>query len=149
MTMRLLITGGAGFIGSHICIELLSEGHSVIVVDNLNNSKEKSILTICSIFNIELNKDINSEARYSFFNFDIGNANKLKELFLLNAIDTIIHCAGLKSPEESIREPLKYAENNISASIVLLKEAMLSNVKNIIFSSSASVYGAPKEMPIT
>tara|TARA_B110000008_G_C16936532_1_gene550793 strand:+ start:119 stop:1159 length:1041 start_codon:yes stop_codon:yes gene_type:complete len=146
--LRVLVTGGAGFIGSHICIELLSAGHNVIVVDNLENSSEKIVLTVSRILNIELNKDINSEARFSFFDFDIGNSAKLKELFQSNYIDAMIHCAGLKSPEESINYPLKYAENNISGSIVLFKEAIKSNVKNIIFSSSASVYGVPQEIPI-
>ena len=89
--MKILVTGGAGFIGSHICLELLSAGHSVIIVDNLNNSLEKTILTICSIFNIELNKDVNSEGRLSFFNFDIGSVSNLKELFLLILIKRNFH----------------------------------------------------------
>ena len=137
--MRILVTGGAGYIGSHTCVSLLEAGYEVVVVDNLDNSSEKSIERIQKI----TGKDL------TFYQADILDADAMDRIFGTENIDCVIHFAGLKAVGESVREPLRYYHNNISGTLILCDAMQKHGVKNIIFSSSATVYGDPAEIPIT
>ena len=137
--MRILVTGGAGFIGSHTCVELLNAGYQVVVVDNLSNSSEKSLERVKEITGKEL----------TFYKADILDKEALDKIFDTEAIDAVIHFAGLKAVGESVQKPLEYYQNNISGTLILTDVMRNHGVKNIIFSSSATVYGNPQFIPIT
>ncbi|WP_066715057.1 UDP-glucose 4-epimerase GalE [Clostridium sp. Marseille-P299] len=136
--MNILVTGGAGYIGSHTCLELLTLGHEVIVVDNLSNSSNESLQRVEKL----MNKSI------IFYNIDMRDYNKLEKVFKEQEFDAVIHFAGLKAVGESVQFPLEYYENNIISTINLLKLMKKYSVFNLIFSSSATVYGKPKSVPI-
>ncbi|MBF0715949.1 UDP-glucose 4-epimerase GalE [Gemelliphila palaticanis] len=139
MTKKILVTGGAGYIGSHTCIELLESGYEVVVVDNLYNANEKSLEVVKYI----TGKDL------KFYNADIRDREKLDEIFKLEKnIFGVIHFAGLKAVGESVQIPLKYYDNNVSGTVALCEVMAKNNCKNIIFSSSATVYGDPHTVPI-
>lgn len=133
----ILVTGGAGFIGSHICVELLSGSFEVIVVDNFCNSNERVIERIEKI----TGKSI------VFYNTDIRDREGLEAIFSKHEVEAVIHCAGLKSVGESAKEPLLYYDNNIYGSLVLVQVMAEYAVKTIVFSSSATVYGKNAEVP--
>lgn len=137
--MKILVTGGAGYIGSHTCVELLEAGYEVAVVDNLYNASEKSIERIREI----TGKDL------AFYNADILDYDALDKIFEKEKADCVIHFAGLKAVGESVSKPLEYYQNNIAGTLVLCDVMRKHNVKNIIFSSSATVYGDPAFIPIT
>lgn len=137
--MAILVTGGAGYIGSHTCIELLSAGYDVVVVDNLYNSSEKAIQRVEEI----------SGKKVTFYKADILDREKLNEIFDKESIDSVIHFAGLKAVGESVAKPLEYYHNNMTGTFILCEVMRDHNVKNIIFSSSATVYGDPAFIPIT
>lgn len=137
--MSILVTGGAGFIGSHTVIELLNAGYEVVVVDNLCNSSRESLVRVEEI----------TGKKVTFYEADIRDREALTSIFEKENIDSCIHFAGLKAVGESVAKPLMYYENNISGTLVLLEVMQGHNVKNIVFSSSATVYGDPKEIPIT
>ncbi len=139
MKNTILVTGGAGYIGSHTCVELLNNGFEVIVADNLSNSKIESIHRI---------KTITGKA-VGFHQVDIGDRSMLADIFRQHEIDAVIHFAGLKAVGESCRQPLDYYRNNISGTLVLLETMAENGVKNLVFSSSATVYGDPHTVPIT
>ncbi|MBV1906860.1 MAG: UDP-glucose 4-epimerase GalE [Pseudomonadales bacterium] len=136
--MKILVTGGAGYIGSHTCVELLDEGHEVIIVDNLSNSSKKSI---------EVVQDITGK-QMAFYEGDLLDKELLSKIFSRHSIDAVIHFAGLKAVGESVAEPLLYYHNNISGTLSLLEIMQAHNVKTLVFSSSATVYGDPTEVPI-
>ncbi len=136
--MKILVTGGAGYIGSHTCTELLNAGHDIVVVDNLSNSCEKSIEAVKEI----TGKD------FPFYVCDILDKQKLSDIFSKHKIDSVIHFAGLKAVGESVEKPLEYYHNNMTGTFVLLEVMKEHNVFNIVFSSSATVYGSPKTVPI-
>ena len=136
--MKVLVTGGAGYIGSHTCVELLKCGHEVIVVDNLSNSKEVSLERV---------KVITGKS-VEFHKCDILDENGLDKIFDEHNVDAVIHFAGLKAVGESCNKPLEYYENNISGTLSLLRVMKKHQCKNIIFSSSATVYGEQKVVPI-
>ena len=138
MHHKILVTGGAGFIGSHTIIELVNAGHEVVIIDNLVNSSEKSVQEVEKI----LGKSI------AFYNEDIRNESKLLEIFLKEKPTGVIHFAALKAVGESVQIPLTYYENNISGTLTLLQVMEEVQCKNIIFSSSATVYGDPHTVPI-
>ena len=135
----ILVTGGAGYVGSHAVVELLNEGYEVVVYDNLRNSKEESIKRIEEI----TGKSI------QFFNGDILDEASLRKLFAVFDFKAVMHFAGLKSVSESIEKPLDYYQNNVQGTLILCKVMKDFNVKKIIFSSSATVYGNPSELPIS
>lgn len=137
--MKVLVTGGAGYIGSHTCVELLTEGYEVIIVDNLYNSSEKVIGRI---------KEITGK-QVIFYKADIRNYDTMNSIFSKEKPDVVIHFAGLKSVGESVSKPLEYYENNICGTLNLCRVMRENGCKNIIFSSSATVYGEPKFIPIT
>jgi UDP-glucose 4-epimerase len=137
--MRILVTGGAGYIGSHTCVELLNAGYEVIVVDNLSNSKEESIKRVKEITGKQL----------KFYKVDLLDKNALSSVFKESKIDSVIHFAGLKAVGESVRIPLRYYHNNITGTLMLCEVMKEHKVKNIVFSSSATVYGDPHKVPIT
>lgn len=137
--MKILVTGGAGYIGSHTCIELLNEGHEVVVVDDLSNASKIALDRIQTITKKEL----------TFYEVNILDTEKLNDVFSKEKVDAVIHFAAFKAVGESVSQPLKYYINNISGTLNLLNVMKHHDVKNIIFSSSATVYGMPKEMPIT
>ena len=136
--MKILVTGGIGYIGSHACVELLNEGYEVIVIDNLSNSK---IEVVDKIKNIT-GKD------FKFYKGDCCDKNILIKIFEENDINAVIHFAGYKIVGESVSEPLKYYRNNLDSTITLLEVMNEFNCKKIVFSSSANVYGNPKTLPI-
>ncbi|MBQ9633316.1 MAG: UDP-glucose 4-epimerase GalE [Lachnospiraceae bacterium] len=136
--MRILVTGGAGYIGSHTCVELLKEGHEVVVLDNLSNSSEVSLERVKELTGREL----------SFVKGDIRDRSDLEKVFR-EPIDAVIHFAGLKAVGESVEKPWEYYENNISGTLILLDEMKKHGCKNIIFSSSSTVYGTPEHVPVT
>lgn len=136
---NILITGGAGYIGSHIAVELLDKNYKVIVYDNLTNSSKISVQRVEEI----TGKNI------TFYEADILDEKKLSEVFKKEKIDVVIHCAALKSVGESVKKPLEYYHNNITGTLSLLKIMKKYSCKNIIFSSSATVYGDPESVPIT
>lgn len=135
---KILVTGGAGFIGSHTCIELLNAGYEVVVLDNLCNSSSKSL----EIVERETNKTLH------FYEVDIRDEKQLEKIFDDEEIEGVIHFAGLKAVGESSIIPLDYYDNNIAGTLNLLKVMKNHDCKNIIFSSSATVYGSPKTVPI-
>lgn len=137
--MKILVTGGAGYIGSHTCVELLDAGYEIVVVDNFDNSCMKSIDTIKRI----TGKD------FKFYEVDLLDRENLEKVFEENEIDGVIHFAGLKAVGESTKIPLRYYHNNITGTLILMELMEKYNVNNIVFSSSATVYGMPKSVPIT
>lgn len=137
--MAILITGGAGYIGSHTCIELLNNNYKIIVVDNLSNSSIESLNRV---------KEITGK-QFEFYKESVLNREKMNEIFLKNNIEAVIHFAGFKAVGESTTIPLTYYYNNIISTIILCDVMQKHNVKKFIFSSSATVYGVPKTSPIT
>ena len=137
--MKILVTGGAGYIGSHTCVELLNEGFEVVVIDNFSNSKSSSLDAIKKI----TGKD------FKFYEIDYLDKDALNKVFEENKIDAVINFAGFKAVGESVQKPIEYYTNNISGALNLLDVMRKHNVKNIIFSSSATVYGNPEKIPLT
>ena len=137
--MAILVTGGAGYIGSHTVVELQSAGYDVVVVDNLSNSSEKSLERVEKI----------TGKPVKFYKADILDRDALNEIFEKEEIDSCIHFAGLKAVGESVAKPWEYYENNIAGTLTLVDVMRKHNVKNMIFSSSATVYGDPAFVPIT
>ena len=135
--MKVLVTGGAGYIGSHTCVELLQAGHEVFVIDNLSNGHEAALERVRGITNREL----------QFTNADIRDANALDNIFNTFKPEAVIHFAGLKAVGESVANPLKYYEVNVGGSVSLLSAMSKAECNNIVFSSSATVYGKPKYLP--
>lgn len=137
--MAILITGGAGYIGSHTVLTLLDQGKDVIVFDNLSNSSAESLARVARICN----------RTPTFYQGDILDRDSLRAIFSNHEIETVIHFAGLKSVGESVNKPIEYYQNNVAGSIILLEEMLAANVKKLIFSSSATVYGVPEFVPLT
>lgn len=137
--MRILVTGGAGYIGSHTCVELIHAGHQPIIIDNLSNS------------NIEAVRRVEALTKQSvpFYEADIRDHSMLERIFQTESIDAVIHFAGWKAVGESVQKPLEYYHNNITGTLVLCDVMRTYGVKNLIFSSSATVYGEPAFVPIT
>ncbi len=140
----IMVTGGAGFIGSHTCVELLEMGYSVVVVDDLSNSSEVAIDRVRNIAGIS-----SDDERLSFHQASILDRDALARIFAQHNIDAIIHFAGFKAVGESVQKPLEYYWNNVAGTLVLCEVAREAGVKNIVFSSSATVYGEPAFIPIT
>lgn len=138
--MHILVTGGAGYIGSHTCLELLNAGHQVTVVDNLCNAKEESLRRVMELTGRSL----------EFFCVDLRDKKNLEKVFsnTQNGIDAVIHFAGLKAVGESVEQPLAYYQNNLTGTLVLCEVMVAQGVKDIVFSSSATVYGDPATVPI-
>lgn len=136
--MKILLTGGLGYIGSHTCVELLNSSYDVVIIDNLSNSKLDVIEHI---------KKITGKS-FSFYNFDYRNKDRLNEVFEKENIDAVINFAGFKAVGESSSEPLMYYDNNVCGAIYLLETMKKFNVKKFVFSSSATVYGVPESIPI-
>lgn len=137
--MAILITGGAGYIGSHTCIEMINAGYEVVVVDNLDNSNEESLKRVEKITGTPV----------KFYKEDVRDKEALRRIFSENKIEAAIHFAGLKAVGESVREPIMYYDNNLKNTIALLEVMNEFGVKKIVFSSSATVYGVATEMPLT
>ncbi len=131
--MKILVTGGLGFIGSHTCVELIKQGYEIIIADNLVNSSEETLAKLKEITGVEP----------KLYKYDLTDLKKTNEIFDENEIDAVIHFAGLKAVGESVKVPLNYYSNNLESTINLLKAMQSHNVKKIIFSSSATVYGDP------
>lgn len=136
--MAVLVTGGAGYIGSHTVIELLENGYEVVVVDNLSNSKETSLERVKKI----------TGKTFKFYENDVCDIDALDNIFKTEKIDSIIHFAGLKAVGESVAKPIEYFDNNLVSTLNLLKVMRKYGCKNLVFSSSATVYGKPKSVPI-
>ena len=136
--MKILVTGGAGYIGSHTCVLLLNAGYDVVVVDNLSNSKEEAIKRVEHITGKSL----------TFYKQDILDRDGLEKVFRSEKPDAVIHFAGLKAVGESVAIPLSYYHNNVTGTLILLETMSKFNCKKIVFSSSATVYGVPKSVPI-
>lgn len=136
--MKILVTGGAGYIGSHTCVELLDAGYEVVIVDNFSNAKPEVLDRI---------KKITGKA-FSFYEVDLLDEPNLEKVFAAHQIDAVIHFAGLKAVGESVSIPLKYYHNNITGTLILCEVMARHNVKKIVFSSSATVYGDPACVPI-
>jgi UDP-glucose 4-epimerase len=140
----IFVTGGAGYIGSHACVELLQAGYKVVVIDNLSNSKAESLNRVKKITGEQL----------TFYEGDIRNKQMLTEIFATHQFSAVMHFAGLKAVGESCEHPLKYYQNNVYGSLVLTEVMAEADVKNLIFSSSATVYGEPdvvqysEELPV-
>lgn len=135
----ILVTGGAGYIGSHTCIELLQAGYDVVVIDNLTNSCTESLNRVYEI----------THKKLIFIEADVREKKLMEELFELYDIDAVVHFAGLKSVGESCSSPLDYYDNNVNSTLVLTQVMSQYNCKNLIFSSSATVYGDPQKLPLT
>ena len=139
MAKKILITGGAGYIGSHTALELLNEGYEVVVYDNLCNSSKESLKRVEEL----------TGKTITFYEGDVMDEAALKAMLEKEGVDAVIHCAALKAVGESVQKPLEYYRNNITGTLTLMDVMKQTGVKNIVFSSSATVYGSPEEMPIT
>lgn len=137
--MAILVTGGAGYIGSHTCVELLNEGYEVVVIDNLYNSSEESLRRVEKI----------TGKSVKFYEGDLLNREDIEKVFANETIDSVIHFAGLKAVGESVSKPLEYYHNNITGTLILCDVMRSHGCKSIVFSSSATVYGDPAFVPIT
>jgi len=136
--MAILVTGGAGYIGSHTAVELLKKGEKLIIVDNFVNSKRENLDKIRQI----------SGQDFKFYDIDLLHEESLERVFQENEIEAVIHFAGLKAVGESVQKPIKYYHNNITGTLILLKLMKKYMCKKIVFSSSATVYGNPHTVPI-
>jgi UDP-glucose 4-epimerase len=136
--MKILVTGGAGYIGSHTCVELLQSGHEVVVIDNLSNSNKISLTRVQEI----------TGHTVGFYHIDLLDRANLDQVFTEHHFDSVIHFAGFKSVAESVADPLAYYHNNVGGSIVLFDLMSRHNVKSLVFSSSATVYGLANSMPL-
>lgn len=136
--MNILVTGGAGYIGSHTIIELIKNNHSVVVIDNLVNSSHEALRRVEEITNTSI----------PFYEIDLRDFDGLRGVFAENSIDAVIHFAGLKSVGESVSDPLRYYRTNLDSTLALLSVMSEHNVKQLVFSSSATVYGTPSELPL-
>ncbi|MGI2172601.1 UDP-glucose 4-epimerase GalE [Shewanella ulleungensis] len=136
--MAILVTGGAGYIGTHTVVELLNAGQEVVIVDNLSNSSVEALARVHTI----------TDKEATFYQGDILNKALLQKVFADHSIESVIHFAGLKAVGESVAKPLKYYENNVTGTIILCQVMAENNVKNLVFSSSATVYGDPASLPI-
>lgn len=137
--MAILVTGGAGFIGSHACVELLNEGYEIIALDNFSNSSREALRRVSEI----------TGKRFKIYDADLRNKEHMRSIFSTNKIDAVVHFAGLKAVGESVSKPLKYYENNLTGTIHLCEIMQEHRVKCLVFSSSATVYGEAEQMPIT
>ncbi|WP_105901742.1 UDP-glucose 4-epimerase GalE [Vibrio gangliei] len=137
--MKVLVTGGLGYIGSHTCVQLIENGHQPIVLDNLSNSKQQVLKRIENL----------TQVKPKFYQGDVRDEVFLDAIFAENDIQAVIHFAGLKAVGESVEKPLEYYDNNVNGSLVLARSMRKAGVKNLIFSSSATVYGDPEQVPIT
>ena len=137
--MTVLLTGGAGYIGSHSAVELLAAGHEAVIADDLSNASEKAVARVEQI----------SGKAVRFYRIDINDRSALRRVFAENRIDAVMHFAGFKAVGESVREPLKYYRNNLGSTLSLLQCMDEAGCRRIIFSSSATVYGTPKALPLT
>ena len=137
--MAILVTGGAGYIGSHTCVELINEGYDVVVMDNLYNSSKKALDRVAEI----------TGKQVTFYETDMLDRAGVAKIFAEESIDAVIHFAGLKAVGESVAKPIEYYYNNMAGTLVLCDEMRKAGVKNIVFSSSATVYGDPAFVPIT
>lgn len=137
--MSILVTGGAGYIGSHACVELLNAGYEVVVVDNLSNSKEEALKRVQEITGKKL----------KFYRIDLLDSEALESIFREESIESVMHFAGLKAVGESVSIPIRYYHNNITGTLILCEMMKKYGVKNLVFSSSATVYGDPSRVPIT
>ena len=137
--MNVLVTGGAGYIGSHTCLELLNTGHSVTVFDNLSNSSEESLRRVADLTQKEI----------VFVKGDVLDNDALDQVFAQTKFDAVIHFAALKAVGESVSKPLEYYHNNLTGTVNLCHSMQNAGVKNLVFSSSATVYGLPKALPLT
>ena len=138
MSKTILVTGGAGYIGSHTCVRLLESGYKVVVLDNFSNSSAEAVRRV---------EDI-ARRKVTLIEGDINDATLLDELFQAHPIDAVIHFAGLKAVGESVAQPLRYYRNNVSGTVVLCEAMQRAGVKDMVFSSSATVYGDPATVPI-
>ncbi len=136
--MKILVTGGAGYIGSHTCVELLAAGFDVVVFDNLSNAKQESLRRVATI----------TGRAPLLVRGDVRDAEALKQLFAAHRIDAVIHFAGLKAVGESVEQPLRYYDNNVTGSLCLLQAMAEAGVRRLVLSSSATVYGEPQSVPI-
>lgn len=136
---NILVTGGAGYIGSHTVVELLERGYGVVVVDNLSNSSEESLRRVQKITGKEV----------AFYHADIRDRAVMERIFSENTFDAVIHFAGLKAVGESVQKPIEYYDNNLYGTLVLLETMKAHGVKKLVFSSSATVYGTPEHLPLT
>jgi len=136
--MTILVTGGTGYIGSHTCVELINAGYDVVIIDNLSNSKKEVVSYIEKITN----------KKVKFYENDVCDKEALRTIFKENKIDAIIHFAGFKAVGESVSKPIMYYRNNLDSTLSLIEVAEEFNVKKLVFSSSATVYGKPKSLPI-
>lgn len=137
--MKILVTGGAGYIGSHTCVVLLEQGYDVVIVDNLCNSKRTAVDRIEEL----------SGKKVTFYEYDVCSKEKMREVFQKEDIHAVIHFAGLKAVGESVSVPLRYYQNNLESTLTLLGVMEEFHVNNLVFSSSATVYGDPASVPIT
>ena len=137
--MAILLPGGAGFIGSHTAIELLTEGKEIVIIDNFSNSRPKVLESIKEI----------TKKEFKFYEMDYQDKEKLEKVFEENEIEAVINFAGFKAVGESVRKPIEYYQNNISGALVLLDTMKKYGCKRFIFSSSATVYGEPEKIPLT
>ena len=140
--LTILVTGGAGFIGSHTCVELLAKGFNVVIVDDLSNSSEVAVERVRKIAGVGAD-------RCAFHKANVLDRDAMEAIFSDHDVDAIIHFAGFKAVGESVQKPLEYYWNNIAGTLVLCDVARNHGVKNIVFSSSATVYGEPEFVPIT
>ena len=136
--MAILVTGGAGYIGSHTLVELIKKGYETVVIDNLYNSSEKSLDRVEAITGV----------KPKFYFGDVRDEDLLRRIFTENEIEYVIHFAGLKAVGESCKKPLFYYDNNLNGTLVLVKVMTEYNCKNLVFSSSATVYGTPERLPL-
>lgn len=137
--MKILLSGGAGYIGTHIAVELLENGYEVVIADNLCNSRKEAVLRVEEI----------TKKKVIFYELDIRNQKSLEKVFTEHKFAACIHCAGLKAVGESVMKPLEYYDNNVGGSLSLLQTMQKFDCHNIIFSSSATVYGTPDRLPLT
>ena len=137
--MNILVTGGTGYIGSHICVELLESGYDVVVIDDFSNSKPDVLDSIYKI----------TGKHVKFYEFNVLNEEKTEAVFKENKLDAVIHCAAFKAVGESVQKPIEYYTNNLMTTLVVAKMMKKYNVPSIVFSSSATVYGDPEVVPLT
>jgi len=136
---KVLVTGGAGYIGSHMCVELLQADYDVVVVDNLSNGSRGSLARVQNI----------TQKSLEFVQADLRDADAVSKLFGAHELSAVLHFAGLKAVGESVSQPMRYYDNNVNGTLRLLEAMQTADVKTLVFSSSATVYGVPRQMPIT